>query len=138
MKTPGYLLDTNVVSERRKRHPEPRVITFLDEIETEYVCLSVLTIGELRRGAEMRRRADRSHAGVLDQWIDTIEASFANRILPIDLGTARLWGGLSAVRPRAVVDTLIAATAIVHGLTLVTRNVRDVVDTGVDAVNPWS
>jgi predicted nucleic acid-binding protein len=133
----GFLLDTNVVSERRKRRPEPRVIAFLDTIEDEYVCLSALTIGELRRGAEMRRPVDGAYARVLDQWIDSIEESFADRILPVDLRAAQLWGRLSAVRPRAVVDTLIVATAIAHDLTLVTRNVRDFADTGVALVNPW-
>ena len=134
----GYLLDTNVISERRRRRPDRRVASFLDEIESEYVCLSVLTIGELRRGAVMRRTVDERHAEKLDAWIDSIERSFATRILPVDLPAARLWGELSAARPRAVVDTLIVATAIVRNLTLVTRNARDVADTGVALIDPWS
>jgi len=133
----GYLLDTNVVSERRRRQPDGRVTAFLDQIENEYVCLSVLTIGEIRRGVSQLRRTDKPQADTLDTWIDSIELSFAARILPIDLAAARLWGELSAMRPRAVVDTLIAATAIVRNLTLVTRNTRDVADTGVALANPW-
>jgi toxin FitB len=133
----GYLLDTNVVSERRRRAPDPRVVAFLDAIEDEHVFLSVLTVGELRRGANLRRRVDGLHASRLDAWIDDVEQSLATRILPVDLPIARLWGELDAVRPRATVDTLIAATAIVHDLTLVTRNSRDIADTGVAYVNPW-
>ncbi|MEX0852189.1 MAG: type II toxin-antitoxin system VapC family toxin [Bauldia sp.] len=137
MSDPGYLLDTNVISEVARGKPDERVAAFMRTIRDEHSFLSVLTIGELRRGAEMRRVVDRRHAEKLDLWIDSVEESFTTRILPVDLPTARLWGELSAKRPRAAVDTLIAATAIVHNLTLVTRNTRDVADTGVALVNPW-
>jgi toxin FitB len=80
---------------------------------------------------------DRGHAEVLDAWIDSIELSFSNRILPVDVPVARLWGELSAIRPRPVVDTVLAATALINDLTLVTRNVRDVAGTGVSVINPW-
>ncbi len=97
----------------------------------------MLTIGELRKGAVLRRRTDAGHADRLDAWIASIEADYGPRILPVDLPAARLWGDLSADRPRPLVDALIAATAMVHKLTLVTRNTRDFADTGVALVNPW-
>ena len=133
----GYILDTNVLSEVARRTPNARVVAFVRGLHDQDAFVSVLTIGELRRGAELRRRSDRAHAERLDGWIGQVEQIYAPRILPVDLAAARLWGELSAARPRTVIDTLIAATAIVHNLTLVTRNTRDVADTGVDCVNPW-
>jgi predicted nucleic acid-binding protein len=134
----AYLLDTNVVSEGRRKVPNVRVAAFMRSIRQEDSFVSVLTIGELRKGAEMRRRTDPDGADSLGRWIDDVEAKFGSCILTVDLATARVWGELSAVRPRAAIDTLIAATAIVRDLTLVTRNTREVADTGVDLVDPWS
>ena len=132
----GYLFDTNVLSEVNRRQPDARVLAFVRGLSND-AFISVLTIGELRRGAVLRRRTDVGHADRLDAWIASIETDYGGRILPVDLSTARLWGELAADRPRQVVDTLIAATAIVHDLTLVTRNTRDFADTGVALVNPW-
>lgn len=137
MSSQGYLLDTNVVSEATRARKEMRVLDFVASIENGRTFLSVLTIGELKRGSILKRRVDRSHSERLDAWIEALERSFADRILQVDLEAARLWGELSARRPRAAVDTLIAATAITRNLTLVTRNVRDVADTGVRLLNPW-
>jgi predicted nucleic acid-binding protein len=133
----GYLLDTNVVSEGRRRVPNPSVALFMDSIRDENAFVSVLTLGELRKGAAMRSRTDPVGAERLGHWINEVEAAFERRILLVDLPIARLWGELAAVKPRPSVDTLIAATAIVHDLTLVTRNTRDIADTGVAFVNPW-
>lgn len=99
--------------------------------------ISVLTLGELRKGAEMKRRTDGRAAAHIDEWIVEVESAYAERMLPVDRPVAETWGRLMAMRPRQVVDALIAATAIVHDLTLVTRNTRDFVDTGVALVNPW-
>ena len=133
----GYLLDTNVVSETRKSRPDSGVIAFLSAADAAGLFLSVLTLGELRRGVAVRRRIDSAAADQLGAWVDGIETIFADRVLPVDPATARRWGELSAGRSLPVIDTLIAATAIVHGLTLVTRNIRDVESTGVPVVDPW-
>jgi predicted nucleic acid-binding protein len=133
----GYLLDTNVISETRRKRADANVVAFLASIAGQRTFVSVLTIGELRKGAVLRRRLDRYGGDSLDLWIDGVEARFLERVLPLDLRTARLWGELSAARPRPIIDTLIAATAIVRDLTLVTRNTRDVADTGVAIVDPW-
>src|SRR5690606_3994036 len=99
--------------------------------------LSVLTIGEIRRGIELKRRRDEAGARHLDVWLDGLEANFGARILPVDASVAEVWGRLNVPNPRPTVDALIAATAIVHGLTLVTRNVQDVEGTGATAFNPF-
>lgn len=133
----GYLLDTNVLSETRKARSDPGVTAFLSAADAAGLFLSVLTLGELRKGVDAKRRSDAAAADRLGAWVDGIETTFADRVLPVDMAVARLWGELSAVRGLPVIDTLIAATALRHGLTLVTRNTRDVDTTGVPLVNPW-
>jgi toxin FitB len=133
----GYLLGTNVISETRKARADSGVIAFLSAAEAAGLFVSVLTLGELRKGVAAKHRTDPSVADQLGAWVDGIETTFADRILSIDAATARRWGELSANRSLPVVDTLIAATAISHGLTLVTRNTRDVESTGVPLVDPW-
>lgn len=133
----GYLLDTNVLSETRKTRMDEGVVAFLSGSEEASLFVSVLTLGELRRGVEVKRRSDPAAAESLKKWVDGIETTFAERILPIDLAAARIWGEQSAGRTLPVVDTLIAATAISNGLTLVTRNTRDVEGTSVPLINPW-
>jgi len=133
----GYLLDTNVISETRKTRADPAVMAFLGAADPGGLFLSVLTLGELRKGVAARHRSDAVTADRLGAWVDGIETMFADRVLPVDAAVARLWGELSAGRILPVIDTLIAATAIVSGLTLVTRNIRDVEATGVPFVDPW-
>lgn len=133
----GYLLDTSVVSEARRPRPDPRVVGFLAAASQAEAFLSVLTIGELRKGAELKRRSDSASARRIDAWIDNLQLEYADRTLPVDREIATVWGELMADRSRAAIDTLLAATALVHGLTLVTRNARDVAGTGVTVVNPW-
>ncbi len=137
MSEAGYLIDTNVVSEGRRKRGDPRVAAFMGSLEGRPVFISVLTLGELRKGAELRRRNDVAGAEALDQWIVEIETKYSERTLSVDRPVAEAWGRLAAVRSRQVVDTLIAATAMVHDLILVTRNTRDFADTGVALVNPW-
>ncbi len=133
----GYLLDTNVISETRKSRADSGVMAFLSAADAGGLFLSVLTLGELRKGVVAKRRTDPVAADQLGAWVDGIETTFADRVLPVDAATARRWGELSAGRSIPVIDTLIAAIAINHGLTLVTRNTRDVESTGVPLVDPW-
>jgi toxin FitB len=133
----GYLLDTNVISETRKSRADSGVIAFLSAADAAGLYLSALTLGELRKGVEAKRRSDPPTADRLGAWVDGIETSFADRVLPVDGAVARRWGELSARRSLPLIDTLIAATAIEHGLTLVTRNTRDLESTGVPLVDPW-
>ena len=133
-----YLLDTNVVSETRKKRTDDKVLAFLNGTESSALYLSVLTLGELRRGVAQKGRSDPAMALSLASWVNGIEFSFADRILGIDAATARVWGELSAQRSRPVLDTLLAATAIAHKLTLVTRNTSDVHDIDVPLLNPFS
>ena len=133
----GFLLDTNVLSEARKaKRADPRVVSWIAAHRQE-LYLSVLVTGEVRRGIEVIRRRDRSAAGVLERWLRTLEAEFDERILPVDAAVADRWGRLMAERTLPVIDGLLAATALVHGLTLATRNVRDVSLTGVPTVDPF-
>ena len=133
-----YLLDTNVVSELRKGpRGHPNVVAWFSGVADGDLCLSVLVVGEIRRGIESVRRRDGAKASALDQWLTRLVRDHGERILPVDRAVAEEWGRLSAARSVSVVDTLLAATARVHGLTLVTRNVRDVEWTGVSCVNPF-
>jgi len=132
-----YLLDTNVISETRRRRPDPRVLAFLHGVGRPNLFLSVLVLGELRRGVAHKAKSDASGARALAAWVDGIEVQFSKRIVGIDAAACRLWGEWSAQRPRPVVDTLLAATAHGNGLTLVTRNTRDVFDLPIVCVDPW-
>lgn len=134
-----FLLDTNVLSETRKREPHAGVVGFLERAEASALYLSVLTLGELRKGVLLKMAHDREAGARIASWVDGLEQSFADRTIGIDAATARVWGELSAQRPRPVIDTLFAATALAHELTLVTRNEKDVADiAGLRVVNPWT
>ena len=134
----GYLLDTNFVSEARRPRPNPGVVAFLDAHNPDQSFVSAMTVGELRKGIAVRHLRDIVAAKRLAEWVDQFEAEYADRILPVDRAVARIWGELLAVRPLPIVDTLIAATALSHRLTLVTRNTRDFTATGVEVHNPWT
>lgn len=133
----GYLLDTNVISETRKIRADSGVMAFLSAADAAGLFLSVLTLGELRKGVAAKRRTDPAAADRLGAWVDGIETTFTDRMLSVDAATASRWGELSAGRTLPVIDTLIAATAACHGLTLVTRNTRDVDSAGVPLLDPW-
>ena len=133
-----YLLDTNILSETRKKQADEKVVAFLTSADPSSIYISVLTLGELRKGVAQKRRTDPATAASLAAWVDGLEFGFANHILAVDTATAKVWGELSAQRPRPVIDTLLAATAIVHELTFVTRNTSDVEDIDMTLLNPFA
>jgi predicted nucleic acid-binding protein len=134
----SLLLDTNVLSELRKgARANAHLRGWFDGVSVDEIYLSVLVIGELRRGVELVRRRDTRQAAALERWLTRVTSDHAERILPVDGPVADQWGRLTAKRPGSVIDTLMAATALVHGLVLVTRNVKDVAWTGVSWLNPF-
>jgi toxin FitB len=136
-----YLLDTNVVSELRKARAgkaDPNVAAWAASVPVVGLFVSVIGIQELEVGVLLAERRDPRQGKVLRAWLeDHVFGAFAERILPIDTAVARRSAGLHVPNPRPVRDALIAATALVHGLTVVTRHVVDFQSTGVPLVNPW-
>ena len=134
-----FLLDTNVVSELRKGTRANRgVSAWIATVDDGDLFLSVLVAGELRQGVERLRLRDAPAAARLDRWYGALIDGYADRLLPVDVRITDLWGRLNVPDPISAVDGLLAATAIVHGLTLVTRNVKDVARTGVTLHNPFT
>jgi toxin FitB len=134
----SLLLDTNVLSELRKgARANARLRVWFETVSSDQIHLSALVIGELRRGIERVRRKDARQAAALEHWLTRVVSNHGERILPIDGRVAELWGRLTATRPGSVIDTLMAATALAHGLILVTRNVKDVAWTGVSYLDPF-
>jgi len=137
----GFLLDTNVISELVKARPEPRVTRWIEATEETLLYLSVLTIGEIRKGVTSLPQSARRIT--LEAWLDhDLVLRFADRILPVDQLVADRWGRIAGgaagkKSPVPVIDGLFAATALHHNLILVTRNTRDIAATGVPAFNPW-
>ena len=135
----SYLLDTNVISELRKgERADESVRAWFSELADAEIYLSVLTIGEIRRGVENVRRRDPDSAAALDSWLARLDEAHGDRILPVDRVIAEEWGRMNVPDPLPVVDGLLAATAKVAGLTFATRNVADVEGTGVALVDPFS
>jgi toxin FitB len=135
----SYLVDTNVLSELRRKQPDPQVAHWFSARPAGTLYLSVLTLGEIRKGVEAL--SDQSRKLPLLDWLETdLPAFFEGRILPVDGAVAELWGRLlaKAGRPLPAIDSLLAATALHHGLMLVTRNVRDMDGLGVALINPWN
>ena len=136
--TAGFLLDTNVVSELRKgNRADAGVRAWFDEHTTDQLWLSVLVVGELRRGVELLRRRDKRAGNRLSNWLATITAEYGDRIIPITTDVCERWATLDVPDPLPVVDGLLAATALERDLVLVTRNTVDVERTGVAVVNPF-
>ncbi|HWB72036.1 MAG TPA: type II toxin-antitoxin system VapC family toxin [Egibacteraceae bacterium] len=134
----SFLIDTNVVSELRKGdRADGGVRRWIAAVPDEELFLSVLVIGELRKGVELFRRRDDQGAGVLDHWLRQVSTEYGDRILPVTVDVAEVWGRLNVPDPLPVVDSLLAATARVHGLTMVTRNTAHIGRTGVPVVNPF-
>ncbi|WP_158904122.1 type II toxin-antitoxin system VapC family toxin [Burkholderia sp. L27(2015)] len=136
-----YLVDTNVVSEiRKKERANKGVRAFFRRAvkENRDLYVSVVTVGELRRGVEIiRHRGDVAQTGILDAWLTAILDEFAQNILPVDEDIGQLWGRLRVPHAEHALDKLIAATALIHDLIVVTRNVDDFSSTGVRLLNPF-
>jgi len=135
----GYLLDTNVISELRKgRRMNRHVRAWIESVDAGELYLSVLVVGEIRRGIERVRRRDAVSAEALDRWLVTVERDFDDRILILDRQVAEQWGRLDAVGPLGAVDGMLAATALVHDLALVTRSGRDARRSGARWLDPFA
>ena len=135
----SYLLDTNVISELRKgERADANVRAWFEELGDEAIFLSVLTIGEIRRGIENVRRRDPESAASLDGWLARLGEAHRGRILPVDREIAEEWGRMNVPDPMPVIDGLLAATAKVAGLTFATRNIVDVEGSGATVVDPFS
>jgi hypothetical protein len=136
-----FLLDTNVVSElrpSRSRHPHHQVASWASSVSAEQQYLSTIVLLELQIGVLRKERTDPLQASVLRRWLEQhVLPTFASRILPVDAEVARRCAAIMVPDPRSYRDALIAATALIHGLTVVTRNVRDFEPTGVRILNPW-
>lgn len=130
-----YLVDTNIVSEARRGTPE--AVSWLRSVNPLSVHLSALTLGEIMRGIALKQKGDPRAATHLAEWLRKLRHDHLDRILPVTDEISVEWGRIAAIRPRGDVDGLIAATAIVHDLILVTRNVKDFEDTDATVINPW-
>ncbi|MHC4392597.1 MAG: PIN domain-containing protein [Planctomycetota bacterium] len=135
----SYLLDTNVISELRKgSRADSRVAAWFGEVPEDDLYLSVLVVGEIRRGVESVRRRDPEGGQALDVWLAKLCAVYEQRILPITRPVAEVWGLLNVPDPLPAIDGLLAATALVNDLVLVTRNVKDVAPSGVSCLDPFA
>ena len=133
-----FLLDTNVIAEIRKgSRANAHVRSWFAALDPDAILLSVVTIGEIRKGIENVRRRDAAAARALERWLRRVLRDHRDRILAVDLPVAEEWGRLNVPDPVPVIDGLLAATAKVHGLTLATRNVKDVARSGAELVNPF-
>ena len=134
----AFLLDINVVSELRKKHRnEPKIQRWLSAVDSEDLFTSVMVVGEIRRGIEKVRPTDPIFASQLELWLHRLQIDYRDRILSITEEIAEFWGTICPNDPLPEPDGLIAATALHHGMTLVTRNVQHVQRSGVKLLNPW-
>ncbi len=130
-------MDTNVISEARKPRGDERVKRWISSVPVEDLFLSVLTLGEVRRGIGLLEGRDPAQAEVYEAWLSTVLRDYADRIIPVDAETAQEWGSMNVHGPVPVVDSLMAATARVRNMTFVTRNTSDVARTGARLLNPF-
>jgi len=134
----SFLLDTNIISEVRKgARCDPKVSAWYAAINGDDLFLSAVVLGEIRKCIELARPRAPDKAAALERWLRQVEATFGARVLGIDNAVCDQWGRMSAIRSIPVIDGLLAATAVVHGLTLVTRNDRDMLGLGASVLNPF-
>ncbi len=134
-----FLIDTNIISEVRKAERcDPNVATWYAGVNDDDLYLSVLVTGEIRKGIELSRSRDLQKSESLQRWLHTLEQGFGDRILPVNFAVANEWGRLAALRAVPVIDGLLAATANIFDLTLVTRNINDVTGLDVKILNPFA
>ncbi|MFT4276994.1 MAG: type II toxin-antitoxin system VapC family toxin [Rhodopseudomonas sp.] len=133
-----FLIDTVTLSALRKRQRNPNVVAWFERQRTADLYLSVISIGEIERGIARQRATDPDFARALTAWLDRVLTVYGERIVPFDLRAARRWGALSAALGNHSADLMIAATALEHGLTVVTRNVSDFEPTGAKVIDPFS
>jgi toxin FitB len=133
-----FLIDIVTLSELRRWQRDPMVVAWFERQRTTDLFLSVISVGEIERGIARQRTADPDFAGALAAWLDQVLALYGERVVPFDLPTARRWGALSAALGNDSADLMIAATALEHGLAVVTRNVSDFELTGVAVLDPFS
>lgn len=133
-----YLLDTVVLSELRKRRRNPHVVAWIASVTPTDLFLSAVTIAEIELGIERQKKVDPAFALELEKWLDVTLRAYGERVLPLTIGIARRWGRLAAQIGNRELDLAIAATALEHGLTLITRNVSDFAPTGVATFDPFS
>lgn len=133
-----YLLDTVVLSELRKRRRDPGVVGWITATAASDLFLSAVTVGEIELGIEKQRSADARFAEDLARWLEIMLSAYGDRVLPLDVNVARRWGRLAARIGNKGLDLAIAATALEHGLTVVTRNVTDFAPTGAITLDPFT
>lgn len=134
-----FLVDTNIISEIRKRdRAHPNVVRWVARTPAEEIGTSILVLAEIRHGIELKRRNDPEQAKSLDRWFSQMRIGLGDRVLPIDEPVAEAWALLGIPDPLPLIDGLLAATAKVHGLTLVTRNVADIAVAGVSLIDPFA
>lgn len=137
MSAVSYLLDTVVLSELRKTNPAASVLRWIRAQKSGQIFISVVSVGEIERGIEKIRKSDVAFAAELGRWLETLLTVYGEHILPVSTPIARRWGSLSAKLGNDGADILIAATALTHGLTIVTRNVKHFAPTGALVLNPF-
>lgn len=133
----SFLLDTNVVSELRKKSPDSGVVDWLKSVKSAQLYLSVLVVGEIKQGVDRLAARDPKQAAAIDDWRQRLVRGYSDRIVPVSLEVAEAWGRLNASGALPLADGLMAATALVHDWTFVTRNTADVERTGVRLLNPF-
>ncbi len=132
-----YLLDTNILSEIRKRHYDPNVFKWIRSVPATQLCMCVISLGEIRRGIEKRRLSDRNYAEIYENWLAELERQYGERIFVFDKSSADQWGRLIVNNPAHSTDMQIAAIAMVHQCVIVTRNVKHFAGLSVKIINPF-